>query len=140
MRHVLDASAILRFLDDEPGAEIVEQILQNASRKSAPVFMSAVNWGEIVYVLLRGRGRQVAHEVCGSLASLAIEIVSVDAAMAEHAALVKEDFKLPYADAFAAALALHENATLVTADYDFAPLSGKLRLNMLPVKGEAAKQ
>ncbi len=140
MRHVLDASAILRFLDDEPGADIVQQILETASRESEPVFISAVNWGEIVYVLLRGRGRQVAHEVCGSLASLAIEIVSVDAEMAEHAAIVKEDFKLPYADAFAAALALRENATLVTADYDFSHLSAQLRLKMLPGKGEAAKQ
>jgi predicted nucleic acid-binding protein len=140
MRQVLDASALLRFLDDESGADIVEQVLERASRDFSPVLMSAVNWGEIAYVLLRGRGRQVAHEICGSLASLAIEIVSVDAAMAEHAALVKEEFKLPYADAFAAALALRENATLITADYDFKQASGKLRVRMLPGKGEAAKQ
>jgi predicted nucleic acid-binding protein len=140
VKHVLDASALLRFLDDESGADIVQQVLERASRGSAPVLMSAVNWGEIVYVLLRARGEQVAREVCGSLASLAIEIVAVDASMAERAAFIKEDFKIPYADSYAAALALHENATLVTADYDFAQLSGKLRLKMLPAKGEAAKQ
>lgn len=140
MKHVLDASALLRFLDDEAGADIVQQVLERASRESVPVLMSAVNWGEIVYVLLRAHGEQVAREVCGSLASLAIDIVAVDASMAEHAAFIKEDFKIPYADAFAAALALHENATLVTADYDFKQLSVKLRLKMLPAKGEAAKQ
>jgi ribonuclease VapC len=39
---VLDASALLAFLREEPGAAIVSEVLENT------VYMSAVNWAEVL--------------------------------------------------------------------------------------------
>ena len=60
-----------------------------------------------------------AHKVARSILALPITIMPVTAKSAEQAAVFKCDFNIPLADAFAGSLALHENATLVTADHDF---------------------
>ena len=43
--HVLDASALFRYLTNGEGAAIVDDLLLQASATSAPILMSAVNWG-----------------------------------------------------------------------------------------------
>ena len=45
--YVLDASALLAFLQKTPGAYRVNEILKEALRKHAKVLMSAVNYGEV---------------------------------------------------------------------------------------------
>ena len=62
-------------------------------------------------------------------------VVAADKDLAEGAAIFKYDFKVPFVDAFAGSLALHENATLVTADYDFKSVpSGTIKIEFLPAK------
>jgi predicted nucleic acid-binding protein len=47
----------------------------------------------------------------------------------------KCDYKVPYADAYAGSLALRENATLVTADFDFKNVpAGSMKIEFLPAK------
>ncbi len=46
MSFVLDASALLAFLHDEPGGEVVSQVLEGAS-------VSAVNWSEVLQKALQ---------------------------------------------------------------------------------------
>jgi predicted nucleic acid-binding protein len=58
-----------------------------------------------------------------------------DKDLAASAAIFKYDFKVPFVDAFAGSLALHEKATLVTADYDFKSVpSGTIKIEFLPAK------
>ena len=45
--YVLDASAVIRFLDDEPGAERLVEILNACEEWRAKVCISAVQWGEV---------------------------------------------------------------------------------------------
>ena len=45
---VLDASALLALFFDEPGAEQMEHLFQAASEADRPVFISAVNWAEVL--------------------------------------------------------------------------------------------
>ena len=134
MRYVLDASSLLRFLDDEAGAARIEDLLNQARLGKAELLISAVNWGEIVYVLARAHGPAQARHPVDSLRSLPLTIVGVSAAFAEQAAWFKDKFQVPYADAFAGALAQTEHIPLVTADYDFKAAATALRLELLPVK------
>ena len=137
---VLDASAILRMTDAGPGANRVRDLFQSAARGESELFISAVNWGEIVYALHKRSPKQ-APLLQNNLSALPMEVVGVDKGGAEDAALLKNTFQLPYADAFAAALARtlsvsgREPATLVTADYDFKALpKGTLKIEFLPAK------
>lgn len=54
MKAVLDASALLSYLGDEPGADLVEDVLE---RDEAAIGM--INWAEVLEVLA-GRGEEPA--------------------------------------------------------------------------------
>ena len=139
--YVLDASAILRFTDKEAGFDRVRDLFIQAAQGNAELLLSAVNWGEIVGALLRradGLSPSALTNIgnlVANLAALPVTVVTADKDLAEAAAIFKYDFKVPFVDAFAGSLALHENATLVTADYDFKSIpSGTIKIEFLPAK------
>jgi hypothetical protein len=43
-RYLLDANAVLDYVDDGPGAERMEQLLLAAQRQDRFLLMSLVNW------------------------------------------------------------------------------------------------
>jgi predicted nucleic acid-binding protein len=134
---VLDASAILRFSDKEAGFDRVRDLFIQASHGKVDLRLSAVNWGEIVGALYKRAGglSAPANNLAANLAALPLTIVAADKDLSEAAATFKYDFKVPFVDAFAGSLALHENATLVTADYDFKSVpSGTIKIEFLPAK------
>ena len=127
-RVVLDASAVMAFFEDRPGAEIVEGLVERAIEGRVELLMSVVNWGEVYYSTWRMRGEAVAKAVVSRIAELPIEIVLPDLNSTRLAAELKAQHKIPYADAFAAALAGARKASLATADADFASLKSLLDL------------
>jgi PIN domain nuclease of toxin-antitoxin system len=135
--YVLDASAILRFSDKEAGFDRVRDLFIEATQGKAELLLSAVNWGEIVGALYKRAGglSALTNNLAANLAALPITVVPADKDLAASAAIFKYDFKVPFVDAFAGSLALHENATLVTADYDFKSVpSGTIKIEFLPAK------
>jgi predicted nucleic acid-binding protein len=139
--YVLDASAILRFTDKEAGFDRVRDLFLEVAQGKVELLLSAVNWGEIVGALYKRAGGLSASaltnigSLVANLAALPMTVVAADKAHAEGAAIFKHDFKVPFVDAFAGSLALHENATLVTADYDFKNVpSGTIKIEFLPSK------
>lgn len=102
-----------------------------ARERRYKLYISVVNWGEVYYVIWNGRGPGVARHAMEQLAQLPIEIVPADLGQTTLAAELKAEDKLPYADCFAASLAILRRATLVTADADFARLKKKLSLLLL---------
>lgn len=141
MIYVLDASAVLRFMDREPGFDRIRLLLHDAVQGKNQILLSAVNWGEIVAVLLKKSGAS-AEAILSNLAALPITIVPVDTMAASQAGRFKWKYNIPYADAFAGALALActdtqkaDHITLITADYDFKSLpKGTIRIEFLPQK------
>ena len=120
--YVLDANAVLDFVEDGPGAERVERLWKDARQNSAPTLMSVLNWGEVFYHLWQERGEESARRTLSGLSRLPLEIVPVDLAQALQAAELKARHKIPYVDCIAAALAMLRQAVLVTADRDFEKL------------------
>jgi predicted nucleic acid-binding protein len=138
---VLDASAVLRFTDQEAGFDRIRNLLIEAAHGKVELLLSAVNWGEIVGALYRRAGGLSASALTNigglvaNLAALPMTVVAADKDLAEGAAIFKYNFKVPFVDAFAGSLALHRNATLVTADYDFKSVpSGTIKIEFLRAK------
>jgi predicted nucleic acid-binding protein len=117
--YVLDASALMTFFENRPGADKVEEILTGATDTQRPLAMSVVNWGEVYYSIWRAHGEKVANAKLQEIAQLPIQVLDVDMELAKLAALLKAQYNLPYADCFAAALAVARKAILVTSDKDF---------------------
>ena len=117
--HVLDASAVMAYFLGEKGADAIAELVVKAGEAGRPLLMSAVNWGEVYYGIWRKFGRETAERKIAELSRLPVEVVDADCAQAALAAEFKAEQKLPYADAFAAALAKQRKAALVTVDADF---------------------
>jgi len=126
--YVLDASALMAFFEDRPGAEKVEELLAKATETRRSLLMSAVNWGEVYYSIWRAHGGKVAAAKRREIAQLPIEVVGVDMELAKLAASLKAEHNLPYADCFAAALAQARKATLVTSDKGFEYVGPALKI------------
>jgi predicted nucleic acid-binding protein len=132
---VIDSSAMLRHIDGEAGADRVEAIIQMALTGGAQVLIPAVQWGEIAGIQRKRFGALEQERILQSLLQIDIRVVPASAERAVHAAEIKEDRKLPYADAFAIELAMDSpDHVLVTADYDFKAVADLAQIEFLPLK------
>ncbi|MEW6041819.1 MAG: hypothetical protein AB1633_09875, partial [Elusimicrobiota bacterium] len=74
MTKILDAHALLVFLEKEAGYEKVEQFFINAVEKDKSLLMASVNFGEAYYIVLRECGQEQANKVEKIIGTLPIEI------------------------------------------------------------------
>jgi predicted nucleic acid-binding protein len=132
-QYVLDANALVGLFEDrETTAAKVERLVEQALREERPLLMSAVNWGEVVYVAWRLHGEAAAREAEARMREMPIAAIASDRDRASRAAALKQKHSLSYADAFAAELAIERKAWLVTADPEFIKLGKVLSMYPLP--------
>ena len=110
---VLDASAMLAMFFGEPGMEKMRNLFHAASEADRPVFISAVNWAEVLYKMERKHGK-AGYDTARQF---------------EHTTPLEHGLGL--ADAFAAALAKHKKAELLTADHEFKSVEKEIKINWL---------
>lgn len=128
--HVLDANALYRFLMDQPGADIVEDLFKRARDSKTTLLLSVINWGEVYYNIAMKRGVTETQAFMAEVRLLPLRVISADELVTEAAAKLKAGYGLPYADCFAAAITGKTNV-LVTADVkDFRKVSW---LQILPL-------
>ena len=125
--YVLDSNAIVRYLEAGKDWEKVRTLIEKAGEEEVKLFISVINWGEAMCVAAKKAGLERAVAYLKTLGT-AIDIIPAGEADTEAAVAVKHNYKLGYADSFAAALAIRLNATLVTADPEFAKLGKKLKV------------
>lgn len=116
---VLDSWAVLAYLEDEPAAQKVGDVISDAHDDDIPMFMSVVNVGEIWYIIAREASQGDADESVAEVRQLGIKFVDADWFLAHQAARYKSRHRMSYADCFAAALTKHKNAVLLTGDPEF---------------------
>lgn len=133
--YVLDSSAVLRYVDNEAGADRVEVILRACVTRQAVVCISALQWGEIAGRLRQRFGETDEMRILSNLLPSEVTIVSVSVERAVRAAGLKIDRKIAYADAFALELTMDSpDHVLITADYGFKAVDDLARIEFLPAK------
>ena len=55
---VLDASALLAMFFGQPGMEQVRDLFHKAAEADKPMFISAVNWAEVLYKMQNKHGKE----------------------------------------------------------------------------------
>lgn len=131
MIRVLDAYALMAYLEKEPGWEKVEALFSQAVEKEVNLLMTSVNYGEVYYIVLREQGEAVVKELEKILLTLPIDIINVDLQLAKEAATFKAQGKISYADCFAAALAKLKKGELITGDKEFEALEKEIKIHWL---------
>lgn len=127
-RYVFDSYALLAFLEDEPGAALVEKTLREIMGGKARGFLSVINWGEIYYTVMRERGEKTAMGIAQHLAQYPLEIVDADQQLTRAAARLKGKYRIAYADCFAAALGAQREAAVLTGDPEFELLQKEVKI------------
>ncbi|HEY5043620.1 MAG TPA: PIN domain-containing protein [Verrucomicrobiae bacterium] len=125
---VLDASALLAMFFGQPGMEQVRDLFHKASEADKSMFISAVNWAEVLYKLERKHGKQGLETGRHFELTMPLDVAPIDRELAESAAHLKNEYDLGLADAFAAALARHKKAELVTADHEFKSVEKEIKI------------
>jgi predicted nucleic acid-binding protein len=116
--YVLDACALIAYLNDEPGAEIVDVHLLQASERAAVVFMHKLNLLEVYYGFYRSGGKEKADEMLNDINTTEIEIIEgISDDVFLEAGRLKALYRISLADAIALAETHAKNAVILTSDH-----------------------
>jgi predicted nucleic acid-binding protein len=128
-RFVLDSYAILALVEDEPGAQVVADIILN---EAAERYLSVISLGEVYYIVFRKQGEAAAEEVVhGVRQEEGVQIAEVSWSRVKDAARIKAEGGLAYADAFVLGLAQELGALLVTGDPELRLIAGRVGVELV---------
>jgi ribonuclease VapC len=130
-RKLLDSFAVIAWLQNEPGAETVEDLLVEASRKNERLLLQEVNLAEVYYLCIRRVGEEQARALAEQILTLPIEVIPTTTQILWQAALLKAEYSLSLADAFAGASAMVSDATIVTGDPEFEAIAHLVAITWL---------
>jgi PIN domain nuclease of toxin-antitoxin system len=122
---VLDSSALLAFIQGEPGGEVVAGVIGDA-------LMSSVNLAEVVTKLVERTGSLERARAALGMAN--IEVVDFDRSQAEQAgSLVRQtrSHGLSLGDRACLALAMRQAAPAVTADRNWAKVELDVEVRLI---------
>jgi ribonuclease VapC len=129
--YVLDSFAVLGYLDNEASAPLVRDLLKQARKKTVELWLSLLNYGEVLYIVERERGLHKAQQTIGILDQLPVTIAGVDRQAVFLAAHFKARHSVSYADAFAATLAQTKGGELLTGDPEFKAVESEVSIHWL---------
>ena len=130
MNVVLDSWAVIAVWWNEPAAANVATLVDDADQ----VLMSWINLGEVLYREARRSGDLVTttERIRRFADTVNAEVPNSQLVIA--AAAWKSRGGLSYADAFAAATAVHHDAHLLTGDPELVALDGVDRLHVIDLR------
>ena len=128
---VLDSWAVISYLEDEPTATTVADIISDAHEQEVPLLMTVVNAGEVWYIVAREASVADADASIKQLRDLGIVFVDADWGLARDSGYFKSRNKMSYADCFAAALARQRKAHLATGDPEFKQVEQEITVHWL---------
>jgi predicted nucleic acid-binding protein len=120
--HVFDASAMVAYLAGEPGAAVVDQLLNDPN---ALCYAHSVNLCEVFYDSLRttNDARQARQTVIDLIAAGVIERRDMSRRFWQRVGGLKARGRISLADCFGIALAQELSGEIVTSDHhEFDPL------------------
>ena len=129
-RYVLDTSAVFALIEDEDGADRVEQILEEDE-----ILLPWLVLLEITYVSRQEWGEEIAAQRYDMLKHLNAKILwEADEPVLLTAANLKANNHLSLADSIIAAFAIQHEATLLHKDPEYDALKGQVEMEALPYK------
>ena len=114
MTLVLDSSAVIAYMKQEPGGPLVAELMEIDK-----CYVHAVNLCEVYYGFVRELGEPSAKSVLADIADLGVKIrEDMDSEFWQEAGRYKADLRrISLADCFCLALASRLQAEVVTSDH-----------------------
>lgn len=117
--YILDAFALMAYFENEPGADRIEQILDEVRSERARAYISIINIGEVIYNTERKHGFNKAQDALAFIQELPVEVLPADNLTVLAAAHIKANHPVSYADAFVIVAAQKLNGIVMTGNPEF---------------------
>ncbi len=112
---IFDACALIAFLNNEPGADIVELLLIDSKNKC---FIHAVNLCEVFYEFLRAGDENLAQSVIDGLLLMGITVrEDMETDFWKQTGRYKIKGRISLADCFCISLACRLDGEIITSDH-----------------------
>jgi len=121
----------MAYFENEPGAERVEQILQDVKEGKARAFISIINLGEVVYNTERKHGLNKAQDTLALIQEMPVEVLPADDQTVFAAAHIKANHPISYADAFVIVAAQKLDGIVMTGDPEFRDVTELAKIEWL---------
>ena len=116
--YVLDACALIAYLSDESGADIVAGLLDEAVADTIGIVMNKFNLLEVYYNYYRVYGETAANEIILEIKQSPIAVIAdISDAVFMEAGKLKAAYRISIADSIALAEAIVADGYLVTSDH-----------------------
>ncbi|MBA3947695.1 MAG: PIN domain-containing protein [Herpetosiphonaceae bacterium] len=132
--YLFDTSAWLTLIEDEQGADTVQNLLVQAGQGTVLVLTSFKSFMEVYYISLQEGGEAVAQERLRLMSILPVTRVESNDQSGLLAAEFKAQHRLSVADAWIAGLAQERGAILVHKDPEFEQVESGVKVLKLPYK------
>lgn len=130
---LLDASAVLAFLQGEPGEALVKQALQTDH-----CLISAANQAEVIAKALdRGLDSETIQSILANLNYVVIDLTADDGAQAGWLREKTRAIGLSLGDRLCMATALRLKATVLTADRPWLAVAAELSLSIACIRPDS---
>lgn len=121
-RYLLDTSALLTLRDNEPGADLVANLLSQAENNKVNCFACFITLMEVLYRVWKDEDQQAGRLAYDQVQALPISWIHENQQLLEKSAMLKATYAISLADAWIAASAIVEDAVLVHKDPEFSTL------------------
>ena len=132
---MLDSSALIAQLNDEQGAEIVEQIFLSAQQENTAILIHAASIAEVYYDFLKRADLKLAEQFLKDVNQLPLKVVTeISFDLIKAMGHFKTKYKISFADIFVLATAKLNNAAIITSDhheFDIIEASGELNFEWI---------
>ena len=116
--YVFDANAIIAYIEDENGADFIENLFNKATSDDITLFIHKLNLIEILYHTYRKSDRFKAMKVYEDIKSFPIYLISdISDNILLEACRLKANYKLSLADSIGLATSIVYNGHFVTSDH-----------------------
>ena len=130
--HCLDACAVIAYLRQESGAEVLKELIE---RPNSFLAMHVCNLGEVYYDFFRDDGLAAAQTAWANTLVLPLALRrDTDDVFIQRVGVIKVAERVSFADAFALALAERLRVPLITTDhheFDAVERKGHFRFHWL---------
>ncbi|MCP4753172.1 MAG: type II toxin-antitoxin system VapC family toxin [Proteobacteria bacterium] len=117
--YLFDSHALLAYFQNEEGADVVFEVLNEVKNAAITPMICVINLGEIIYLTKRRFGDRKKVEVLGRIHEMGFDILPASDEIVYKAAELKAEYPISYADCFAVACAIDKSSTILTGDPDF---------------------
>ena len=125
---IFDSHAILKFSQDEEGADKIEKLLVLSQQGKIASFINQINLGESYYQTIRNFGLESAKRYLESFYQLPIKVVIPSSEIIFSASEIKAKYAISYADCFVVATALMHEASIITGDPEFKKVENTVKI------------